>query len=385
MTWRISRWVIHDMGLVFYDMSDSMPQCVSYGKLALGLFQTSPDCQYVWYVDFVFKVFLDRNLDNFTFWGLASLSVASLTLTRHCAALCRKRHNADWCSLFLSCGAHPLKHGHLRGQKLPASTGPLWRCITVDGDPESIWPGAEPGEKLGAAFPRACLFFYLFCSLLLPAFPRPGLRHGPPAQSVQWQRRAPQRQPPALQTQTLPHFASAISPQLQQVWGPLLHPFFKATNPIWLDSFERIVLCSMNRKHDSWFKLLLSFYSGAAPHPNLPHLLQLLRLPHPPCVPRLPPQVCRCPTSGAQDPQGPSDPHPEPVPGPCSPPRLACLPLHLFYKVLPTQLQQVQFAETLLLTAFTVCWSVSAVHGNTLTNMWLKKTKARLPLVAVWV
>lgn len=265
MTWRISWWVIHDMGLVFYDMSDSMPRCVSYGKLALGLFQTSPDCQYVWYVDFVFKVFLDRNLDNFTFWGLASLSVASLTLTRHCAALCRTRQNADWCSLFLSCGAHPLKHGHLRGQKLPASTGPLWRCITFDGDPESIWPGAEPGEKLGAAFPRACLFFYLFCSLLLPAFPRPSLRHGPPAQSVQWQRRAPQRQPPTLQTQTLPHFASAISPQLQQVWGPLLHPLFKATNPIWLDSLKEL-FCALwiaNMIHDSNF----CFLSTQEQHP----------------------------------------------------------------------------------------------------------------------
>lgn len=88
MTWRISWWVIHDMGLVFYDMSDSMPQCVSYGKLAMGLFQTSPDCQYVWYVDFVFKVFLDRNLDNFTFW-VWRLSLLHLSLlldtVLHCA------------------------------------------------------------------------------------------------------------------------------------------------------------------------------------------------------------------------------------------------------------------------------------------------------------
>lgn len=62
-----------------------------------------------------------------------------------------------WLMLFLLCsfGTSPLKHGHIHGQKLPASTGPLWWHLTVDGDAESIWPGAKPGEKLGAAFPRA--------------------------------------------------------------------------------------------------------------------------------------------------------------------------------------------------------------------------------------
>lgn len=109
--------------------------------------------------------------------------------------------------------------------------------------------------------------------------------------------------------------------------------------------FKWMVLCFY--KCDSLFILLSPLFSGAAPQSNLPHLLQLLHLPHPPCGPRLPPP-------GAQHPQGPSDPHPEPALGTCSHPPLACLPLHLCSKVLLTQLQQVQWTGMLLFSALTV-------------------------------
>lgn len=148
--------------------------------------------------------------------------------------------------------------------------------------------------------------------------------------------------------------------------------FFLQWIPAGLILLQWEVLCSINGERDSLFIFMLSFFSGAAPQSNLPHLLHLVRLPHPPCAPLLPPPVCRCPTSGAQDPQGPSDPHPEPALGLCSRPHLACLPVHLCYKVLPTRQQQVQSTGMLLCTAVTICWSVSAVHGNTMTNMLLK-------------
>ncbi len=120
------------------------------------------------------------------FLGDSSLCILRvLTIHSLCTVMCNKSRTLIDVFLF-SGGACPLKHGHINEQKLPVSAGPLWRCITVDGDPESVWPGAKPGEKLGAAFSRACFFFYLDCPLLLPTFPGHSLRHGPPKQPTQW-------------------------------------------------------------------------------------------------------------------------------------------------------------------------------------------------------
>ena len=87
----------------------------------------------------------------------------------------------------------------------------------VNGDPTGIWPGAKSGEKLGAALPRLCFFFYLFRFLLLPPLPRRGHSHrsGPPAQPSQRQRQPPQQQPTTFQTQVLPLFAWTIPLHVQ--------------------------------------------------------------------------------------------------------------------------------------------------------------------------
>lgn len=141
-------------------------------------------------------------------------------------------------SLFLSCRSHPFKHRIICEQKLPVSADALWWRLTADGDSAGVRPGAKSGEKPGATLPGACFFFYLFSLLLPPALPLPGhdRGHGAPIQPGQRQQRPPQRQLPALQTQTLSHFFWTTSLHLQQVRVALKAEFK-------LVSFSGFVFC----------------------------------------------------------------------------------------------------------------------------------------------
>lgn len=132
--------------------------------------------------------------------------------------------------------------------------------------------------------------------------------------------------------------------------------------------FPWLVLYFAKSKFDSCFIGFLSVFLGAALQSNLHRHLHLLHLPHPPCVPRLPPPVWRHPTSGVQDPLGHSGPHPEPALGRYTLPHLVCLPLHLCYKILPTQ-QQVQSAHRN--TCFPYFYSLLVCFSCSWGTQWL--------------
>jgi len=169
----------------------------------------------------MFKLNCSNLLPYFMFWVCAVLLCIYAVFPHLYSCSYAKRGIMPTAVLSFSRGARPLKHGHNHRKNLPASPGPLRRRLPVDGDSSSVRPRAKSGTKLGAAFPGARFFFYLFCPLLLPSSPGHGhgRGHGATLQPVKRQRQPPQRQPAALQTQTLPHFdrTSSLHQQHQQV------------------------------------------------------------------------------------------------------------------------------------------------------------------------